>query len=135
MTNIELKPCPFCGGNARIYNGGAGNNFVMCDDCKSTSDDCSKDRAVEKWNTRAAPKVKPLEWVGMTWSRHELRSLNDLYRIKREDGAAQYYVSFASRPIRDNTGCTIWHDCIEEAKDAAQSDYERRILSALENTQ
>lgn len=55
----KLKPCPFCGGEATIYNGN-GNCFgyisIGCSDCgfviKEFLVDFSEDDVVNKWGTR-----------------------------------------------------------------------------------
>lgn len=54
----QLKPCPFCGGKARLYNR-FGWWYVACgtmrDKCKvdcSTIQFDSPDKAVEVWNKR-----------------------------------------------------------------------------------
>ena len=62
MSGIELKPCPFCGGeNLRIV-GGVGK-YVKCRDCEASSGHvlggaCNADErhAAEAWNRR-----QPLE--------------------------------------------------------------------------
>lgn len=48
----SLKLCPFCKGSAQLLCGGAGNWFVRCTQCKCTTNDMHRDRAVELWNTR-----------------------------------------------------------------------------------
>lgn len=50
---VNLLGCPFCGGNPTLINGGPGNCYVRCTKCKSSSNDVSRDRATELWNTRA----------------------------------------------------------------------------------
>lgn len=60
---VELKPCPFCGGKARISadpdatrdsQGRLWAFTVVCDSCCATSGlTFSPDRAMEAWNRRA----------------------------------------------------------------------------------
>ena len=60
---IELKSCPFCGGEARLFvNNGV---RVLCNKCNASSEiladsECYETRAVEKvieaWNRRAEVK-------------------------------------------------------------------------------
>lgn len=50
---VNLLGCPFCGGNPTLINGGPGNCYVRCTKCKASSNDVSRDRATELWNTRA----------------------------------------------------------------------------------
>lgn len=54
MSETALSPCPFCGGEASIRNGGPGCHFVQCDTCNATSDDHGEERAIAAWNRRAA---------------------------------------------------------------------------------
>ena len=53
MSAPELKPCPFCGKKAKLVRGGPGNVFVQCQWCMASTDDGSKERAIERWNRRA----------------------------------------------------------------------------------
>ena len=59
----ELKPCPFCGGNARYYHDSSHWTYVECSKCHTKSDVvtisvhyCAEDRAAELWNTRVDEK-------------------------------------------------------------------------------
>lgn len=60
---IELKSCPFCGGEARLFVDDGVR--VLCTKCRASSknlvdDECYETRAVEKvieaWNRRAEVK-------------------------------------------------------------------------------
>ena len=53
----ELKPCPFCGGEAKSNNSMRGSYYVYCITCNAASDDTN---GVDKWNTR-----KPDGWVSV----------------------------------------------------------------------
>ncbi len=53
----KLKPCPFCGGKAKLSNIGAqaGLFCVKCDDCWAKSifvDSHKQEEAIKAWNTR-----------------------------------------------------------------------------------
>ena len=59
-TKKELKPCPFCGGEAILQETGSSWCNVICDKCgamtKCILNNCeysSKDKAIEAWNRRA----------------------------------------------------------------------------------
>lgn len=62
MAN-ELKPCPFCGGEAEVGldqgSFGMSYAFAYCKNCKARSkqfavryDICAKDEAINAWNRR-----------------------------------------------------------------------------------
>ena len=54
MSAPELKPCPFCGGEAALTNREMpGCAFVICMGCQAQGDDGSIERVAAKWNTRA----------------------------------------------------------------------------------
>lgn len=54
----ELKPCPFCGGEAEILTAESMNGGylfgIMCNDCRSRGDVYDTEaEAIAAWNTRA----------------------------------------------------------------------------------
>lgn len=55
----ELKPCPFCGGEAEIEmdDSWCWNYYVFCQECKIGTD-CyeTADEAIEAWNRMAGEK-------------------------------------------------------------------------------
>jgi len=62
---IELKPCPFCGGEARINhcddpdNCDCGAFQVICDECGAeTILDMVESCAIKAWNTRTEGERK-----------------------------------------------------------------------------
>jgi hypothetical protein len=59
MSEIQLKPCPFCGGDAWLMpdDPRTPNEWaVACKDiqgcCIATSEYIKKEQAIKKWNTR-----------------------------------------------------------------------------------
>lgn len=64
--NVELMPCPFCGGKCEItmtrtYRGDEETKFygVMCSDCRASVDAIylKEEKAAEKWNRRFSKKT------------------------------------------------------------------------------
>ena len=60
QTEQELKPCPFCGGEAALINTmafGKSCKSVMCIKCRATvsnfAGDMQEERATEAWNRRS----------------------------------------------------------------------------------
>lgn len=62
MGAIELKPCPFCGGEAKLYRMPTldgfpykvGCNEVTCPIHVFTVGMCTKEEAIEAWNRRVS---------------------------------------------------------------------------------
>ena len=63
MNEQNLKPCPFCGGEAELYESEAYNLktetkeknirwFVMCKRCTALTCGALKKKAIEAWNRR-----------------------------------------------------------------------------------
>lgn len=124
----QLKPCPFCGGEASFKP----RSFkASCDKCGAHVPVGATDsaEAIAAWNTRAAPKVKPLVWDerydGVSRAEYRPRHFYECHDIGR---------GWVCHETIHGTGHSIgevW-TTREEAKAAAQADYERRILEALE---
>lgn len=58
MSELKLKPCPFCGGEAEIRKYVNGYNIwfcARCDSCKitQTSTTQTEQQAIAAWNRRA----------------------------------------------------------------------------------
>ena len=133
----QLKPCPFCGGEAEFIGGlpKSGCDRVECTKCWAEVYGDDRDEAIAAWNTRAAPKVKPLVWAGEE---------NDCYLIC-DFGNHWYEVSVTDTLERP---CDyVWKATCEEsmggvdflgtgtfaeAKALCQSDWERRLGEWLE---
>lgn len=70
--------------------------------------------------------VKPLEWHGPDVNGDiHARSILAVYTVRKKQGSLGYWL----------TEVGGYHSTIDVAKAAAQADYERRILSALTNTE
>lgn len=53
MARIELKPCPFCGGEADVDVGNFGGMVCYCKQCFSQGRQCETEtEAIRAWNTR-----------------------------------------------------------------------------------
>ena len=88
MSEIKLKPCPFCGGEAKFENMG---EFVVtkCEDCGAESDMirisaeyCANEKAAEKWNQRINQPPKA------NWKREDCTSFWDCDVKIIKNGAA-----------------------------------------------
>lgn len=68
----ELKPCPFCGGEADFYLGVSG--YLQCTHCLAMIPYDAllpyaegKKKAIAAWNRRPAPENKPLTCEGCAY--------------------------------------------------------------------
>ena len=145
MTAPELKPCPFCGGNASISkdhdpDGNGAFYAIKCRKCRAKSSEiyavetCSIHFAQvrDAWNRRAdlaavQPAhvlVKPLVWGAFGKECVRAESPFGLYDVMWGFGRELAYLTHCGK---------MWkHPTIEAAKAVAQADYEARILAALE---
>jgi hypothetical protein len=137
-TDPDLLPCPFCG-SGTYFSFGRDDEIVNVR-CENWGVSClgagpnksSPDAAAAAWNTRAASvkagevvAVRPLEWEkqnvdGTLWCT-ELSVCGE-YRVRHEDD--RWLATSPGRLIG------IYKTC-DDAKAAAQADYEARIRSAL----
>ena len=147
MTAPELKPCPFCGGEASISkdhdpDGNGAFYAVKCRKCRAKSPEiyavetCNIHFAQvrDAWNRRAdlaavqpaQVRVKPLVFNFLNLRRYaySAHSIVGYYEIHHEADLFSVWYS----------GSRIQHviPTIDLAKAAAQADYEARIFAALE---
>jgi hypothetical protein len=62
----ELKPCPFCGGEAKIgsFKGSKENWAVWCESCCiPCSEKYTIEETIKTWNTRVQPAVPSVEEI------------------------------------------------------------------------
>ena len=51
MSDGELLPCPFCGGEAK-YDNNEGYHYIICDECGARNFGFTREQAFDEWNTR-----------------------------------------------------------------------------------
>lgn len=96
---------------------------------------CAKDLAQLQaaWNTRPAPKVKPLVWDDFDGGGAKARGFyHASYIITYWRGRCEFEVSMSYPGYQTGYDGKRFHQTIEDAKAAAEADYKHRILDALE---
>ncbi|ABF71320.1 p066 [Rhizobium phage 16-3] len=136
MTDRELKPCPFCGGDAErvdIAEGeNAGGSCISCTACQASGnvEFGYKENFVSNWNRRASlyrewVEVKQLEWKFLSTppSGEEYASTS----------LGTYFIQLDCKrfPVKLHSYQIGTYDTLEAAKAAAQADFASRIRSCL----
>lgn len=88
----KMKPCPFCGGLARVAESFEGGLFwARCDGCSARNFGTSEKEAAEKWNART-----PLKWwIRLADSKPAESPVDLLYVFGRvEDGGLEFGSAF-----------------------------------------
>ena len=93
MSEIKLKPCPFCGGKADLYLDGRGLYVVQCDYCGNRTICCqTKEGAVGAWNRRKDEDV--------------VRCKDCIYREQADgDYGNCYYCALTKCDVGENDYC------------------------------
>ena len=110
----ELKPCPFCGGEARLIEM-QGISEIYCAKCCISTGQCRENTAINRWNTR------PVEDA----LKAEIDGLNIELAIQRKLTSKMCF----------SIGDTVWYGYPEPKKDKITRVIitERNILYALDN--
>src|SRR5690606_23678133 len=58
ITDHTLLPCPFCGGEAHLFDG----NWVECTKCGCQTPETFEEVAISAWNRRTPPAAVPDGW-------------------------------------------------------------------------
>ena len=122
MDKPELKPCPFCSGEAiltsRETNYFATRFFVICDNCHASSKWCqNKEEATEAWNRRPDSKI----------------SVSD--KVYQTDGF-NTYESTVKRVLYDTEKITFDADAIGQSVFLTREEAEKRTMHlALEEAE
>jgi len=59
----RLKPCPFCGGAAKLSETDFDGFFVFCESCRASFFEVTKKKSVDAWNRRAETAANNFEKV------------------------------------------------------------------------
>lgn len=79
MSEIELKPCPFCGGKAGLYHTYDGRSCVQCDECGiSTLRKMDARLAIQMWNKRDGEKTAEEQIAELNAENVKLRQLLEM---------------------------------------------------------
>lgn len=140
MSDTQLKPCPFCGGlgirSTELCEDMGGKFYcIECKSCRSKSmpqyaslgNDCpiTYQQVRDAWNTRAAPKVKSLEWLNTPLSDENFPT----YTAETIFGVYTYGLDFDNVAYYGQPNSSRWFEAknIQDARSKLQADYERRM--------
>ncbi len=148
MTVPDLKPCPFCGGEARKWQDPSHSAawFIGCDDGYS---DCfgsihwaeTEAEAIAAWNRRAALParwvgVKPLVWepsvIGKPW--HSAKAPWGWYYAQWDDETQAWFASLEMGEVEAPILSALEPDHARETRDA-QMRAEGRVAGLREAAQ
>lgn len=129
---MTLKPCPnpWClSEDVEVYSRDHRSGFnwwLQCYDCGVISPiSRTPEEAKAAWNDRPGPKVKPLVWQeGIVHWAHPLPGVKYVLCVNYTDGTVDVWLEHSDFRVRCKSQ--------DEAIAAAQADWEKRIISALE---
>lgn len=89
--SIELKPCPFCGGEAELVidEPFKGFTFVECHECGSRGSISKERQAIKAWNTRAERTARNNDaWEGF----FECSSCGASFKLPTSEHSKRFYL-------------------------------------------
>ena len=101
MMSDELKPCPFCGGEAKLKEAEYLGVFIVCSKCGTkTSYRLSRSLVVKMWNNRVEPEFTPDELDAIR------RMFRDRYPRARElPEIEQAIINKCAKALKGGTQC------------------------------
>lgn len=95
----ELKPCPFCGGEARLSHAGA-KHIIFCPNCVRLPADggyINQEQAIAAWNNR------PDGWISVEDKLPTVNKYGDVYVLVHMDEGF-----IATTTFVENEGFELW---------------------------
>ena len=85
MNNEKLKPCPFCGGEAKVlgtkYEGG--DYYIVCERCRVRVGSYSNPvEAIEAWNKRANSEKPKLTYADVEKMEKWIKKAKSLIKLR-----------------------------------------------------
>lgn len=115
MSEIELKPCPFCGGKVRYAKNYRYRHIwhdIVCNYCGITNTYDDERQSVRSWNTR------PIE--DALQSRAEKAEAMVEHLIEAGNALKQHAAKIKSGYVAHD--CKLWTDIVEEWRKEANDD-------------
>lgn len=129
---IELKPCPFCGGKAVMIGEDDGMYQVVCPDCAGTIDDFygEKEVAAEKWNERKIEdamnkEVERFKRYALSLE-DEIKDLRKALDVVRKAEKSLMRSKYLGTPLAE-----IIDRAIERQEDTFTEDFNKTISGVL----
>lgn len=127
MANFELKPCPFCGGPARIESAGESSYRVVCSGCGARSGRIfvkrwhstkfvAQGKAAQLWNTRVskAPELKEESSPLLDFIEQEVPfRLKEIFHIP-DEALSQTAVNDCIFELYDNSDVMFDYDSLDD---------------------
>ena len=140
MNNEELKPCPFCGGEAKLVVQFGDEFMVLCPNCEAQTNFHDKEGAIAAWNRRNYSEkqnsskltyeelekmVKPLKWKYISGLKAHYASIKKgiFFKIYKEKGEYVLEIN-ANNPV-------AFSEKLSKIKQAAQEFLVDLVAAAL----
>jgi len=130
MTDHTLLPCPFCGGEAHLFDG----YWVECTKCGCQTPETFEEVAISAWNRRTPPAAveTPLKWSDRSYGAEAITPFGSywVYAADMEIGltSPKWSFRFDEYYAEDLFEC----DSIDHGKALAQAHWDERVRSIFQ---